>query len=123
MDNREGAAADSDDDGLNDDLEATIGTDPDQAQVLTQNRVAVALSKLPEEARRQGVSTRKKSPSILLCVNLVSPDGRFDQLFHESYDGLIEKAGLRKRRIFHIDNPLLSPQTPLSNKAYWYNPY
>ncbi|HEX5340894.1 MAG TPA: hypothetical protein VFX55_00240, partial [Duganella sp.] len=50
-------------------------------------------------------------------------DGRFDQLFHESYDGLIEKAGLRKRRVFHIDNPQLSPQTPLSNKAYWYNPY
>jgi hypothetical protein len=38
-------------------------------------------------------------------------DGRFDHLFHESYDGLIEKAGLRKRRVFHIDNPQLSPQT------------
>lgn len=50
-------------------------------------------------------------------------DGRFDHIFHEFYDGLIEKAGLRKRRVFHIDNQLLSPQTPLSNKDYWYTPY
>ncbi|WP_373988483.1 hypothetical protein [Duganella sp. BuS-21] len=50
-------------------------------------------------------------------------DGRFAQIFHEFYDGLIDQAGLRKRRIFRVDNPLLSPQTPLSNKAYWYGPF
>ncbi len=50
-------------------------------------------------------------------------NGRFDQIFHEFYDGLIEKAGLRKRRIFTLDNPLLSPQTPLANSAYWYDPF
>lgn len=49
-------------------------------------------------------------------------DGRLDQMFHQAYDSLIEKVGLRKRRIFKLDNPLLSPQTPLSNKAYWYDP-
>ncbi|WP_229257317.1 hypothetical protein [Duganella callida] len=49
-------------------------------------------------------------------------DGGYDRIFHAAYDELIEKAGLRKRRIFRIDNPLLSPQTPLSNKAYWYVP-
>lgn len=53
-------------------------------------------------------------------MQILIADGRFDQLFHEFYDGLIDKAGLRKRRIFRLDNPLLSPQTPLSNKAYWY---
>ena len=73
-----------------------VGTDPDQAQVLTQNRVAVALAKLPEEARRQGVSTRKKSPSILLCVNLVSPDGRFDQLWLSNYALLQVKDALAR---------------------------
>ncbi len=41
-------------------------------------------------------------------------DGRYDQLFHEFYDDMIDKVGLRKRRIFRLDNPLLSPQTPMS---------
>ena len=50
-------------------------------------------------------------------------DGRYDQIFHEFYDGLIEKTGLRQRRVFRLDNPLLSPQTPLANKAYWYDPF
>ncbi len=67
------------------DVTFSLGTDIDQAQVLTQNRVAVALAKLPEEARRQGVSTKKKSANILLCVNLVSPEGRFDQLYLSNY--------------------------------------
>ncbi|SFV02818.1 hypothetical protein [Pseudoduganella namucuonensis] len=50
-------------------------------------------------------------------------DGRFDQMFHEFYDAMIERVGLRKRRLFKLDNPLLTPQTPLSNKAYWYDPF
>lgn len=49
-------------------------------------------------------------------------DGRYDQLFHQFYDGLIEQAGLRKRRIFRLANPELSPLTPLHVKAYWYVP-
>src|SRR5262249_35984496 len=39
----------------------------------------------PEEVKRQGVTTKKKSPSILLCVNLISPDGRYDQLYLSNY--------------------------------------
>ncbi|WP_229262850.1 hypothetical protein [Duganella radicis] len=50
-------------------------------------------------------------------------DGRFDQIFHDFYDELIDKINLRKRRVFRLDNPLLSPQTPLANKAYWYDPF
>lgn len=50
-------------------------------------------------------------------------NGRFDQIFHEFYDELIDKVGLRKRRLFKLDNPFLSPQTPLANKAYWYDPF
>ncbi len=49
-------------------------------------------------------------------------DGRFDRLFHEFYDELIEQIGLRKRRVFRLDNPLLSPLTPLNNRHYWYDP-
>ena len=48
------------------DVTFNLGTDIDQAQVLTQNRVAVALAKLPDDVKRQGVTTKKKSPSILL---------------------------------------------------------
>ena len=55
-------------------------------------------------------------------MQLIAADGRLDRLFHQAYDGLIEKVGLRKRRIFRLDNPLLPPRTPLSNKAYWYDP-
>ena len=60
------------------DVTFELGTDLDTAQVLVQNRVAVAEAKLPEEVKRTGVTTKKKSPSILMCVNLVSlkrPDG------------------------------------------------
>ena len=52
-----------------------IGTDLNIAQVLVQNRVALALPQLPQQVQLQGVSTKKKSPNILLAVNLISPDG------------------------------------------------
>ncbi len=50
-----------------------IGTNLDQAQVLVQNRMSVAEPRLPEEVRRQGVTVKKQSPSILLVVSLTSP--------------------------------------------------
>ena len=55
-------------------------------------------------------------------MQLIAADGRLDRLFHQAYDGLIEKVGLRKRRIFRLENPFLPPRTPLANKAYWYDP-
>ena len=78
------------------DVTFTLGTDIDQAQVLTQNRVAIAEAKLPEEVRRQGVTVKKKSPSILLCVNLTSPDGRYDQLYVSNYATLQVKDALAR---------------------------
>src|SRR5918998_2416899 len=50
-----------------------IGTDLDDAQVLVQNRVAIATPRLPEEVRRQGVTGKKQSPNILLVVSLTAP--------------------------------------------------
>ena len=47
--------------------------------------MAIAEAKLPAEVKRQGVITKKKSPSILLCVNLFSSDGRYDQLYLSNY--------------------------------------
>src|SRR6516225_1807259 len=72
-----------------------LGTNLDMAQVLVQNRVKIAEAKLPEDVKRQGVTTKKKSPSILLCVNLISeketdPETKkerfkFDQLYLSNY--------------------------------------
>ena len=62
-----------------------IGTDPDKAQILVQNQVAAAFSSLPQQVQVQGVTTAKKSTSILEFVVLVSPDSRFDSLFLSNY--------------------------------------
>ncbi|RLT99275.1 efflux RND transporter permease subunit [Ketobacter sp.] len=62
-----------------------LGTDPDQAQVQVQNRVTQALPRLPEDVRRQGVSTRKQSPSLMMAVHLLSPDDRFDATYIRNY--------------------------------------
>jgi multidrug efflux pump subunit AcrB len=71
-----------------------VGTDLNMAQVLVQNRVSQALSKLPAAVQQTGVTTKKKSPSIILCVNLVSPDGRYDQLYLSNYAALQVKDDL-----------------------------
>src|SRR5271154_4418653 len=77
------------------DVTFKLGTNLDMAQVLVQNRVKIAEAKLPEEVTRQGVTTKKKSPSILMCVNLISAKEKdpatgkdrfkYDQLFLSNY--------------------------------------
>ncbi|WP_188062536.1 efflux RND transporter permease subunit [Sphingobium sp. KCTC 72723] len=62
-----------------------VGTDLDAAQVLVQNRVAVATPRLPEEVQRLGVITRKTTPEFLMVVNLQSPDGTFDRDYLSNY--------------------------------------
>ncbi|PZQ24169.1 MAG: hydrophobe/amphiphile efflux-1 family RND transporter [Sphingopyxis macrogoltabida] len=62
-----------------------IGTDLDAAQVLVQNRVAIAVPRLPQEVQRLGVVTRKTSPDFLTVVNLVSPDGSLDRGYLSNY--------------------------------------
>jgi hydrophobic/amphiphilic exporter-1 (mainly G- bacteria), HAE1 family len=62
-----------------------IGTDPDKAQILVQNQVSAALSSLPPAVQSQGVTTLKKSSSILEFIALTSPDSRYDSLFLSNY--------------------------------------
>ncbi|WP_454915351.1 efflux RND transporter permease subunit [Xanthobacter sediminis] len=62
-----------------------IGTDPDMAQVLVQNRVSLATAQLPSAVSTQGLNVQKKSTSILQFVNLYSQDGRYDNLFLANY--------------------------------------
>ena len=61
------------------------GTDVDQAQVLVQNRVSVAVPRLPDQVQRFGVTVRKKSPDLMLVVHLISPDGTLDQQYISNY--------------------------------------
>jgi hydrophobe/amphiphile efflux-1 (HAE1) family protein len=73
-----------------------LGTDLDTAQVLVQNRVAMAEPRLPEEVRRRGVTTRKNSPDLMMVINLFSPDGRYDQTFIGNYATLQIKDTLSR---------------------------
>jgi multidrug efflux pump len=62
-----------------------VGVNLDMAQVLVQNRVNLALPSLPDVVKQTGVSVKKRSPSILLVVNLFSPDDSYDQLKLSNY--------------------------------------
>src|SRR6185437_3878541 len=62
-----------------------LGTNPDIAAVQTQNKVNIALPRLPPEVQRQGVVVKKVSSAFLMAVGLVSPDGRYDSLFLNNY--------------------------------------
>ncbi len=62
-----------------------LGTDLETAQVLVQNRVAIAEPRLPEEVRRVGVTTQKNTPDLMLVINLFSPDGTYDQTYIGNY--------------------------------------
>jgi hydrophobe/amphiphile efflux-1 (HAE1) family protein len=83
-----------------------LGTDLDKAQVLVQNRVAIAQPQLPDEVQRNGVVTQKKSPDILMVVFMLSPDDSFDQLYISNYallqvrDQLLRLDGIGDITIF-----------------------
>jgi len=83
-----------------------LGTDLDTAQVLVQNRVAIAEPRLPEDVRRVGVTVRKNSPDMLMVIHLSSPDGSRDQLYISSYatlqirDVLARLDGVGDVRVF-----------------------
>ena len=62
-----------------------LGTNLDTAQVLVQNRVAVATPRLPQEVARLGVTTRKSSPDLMMVVHMLSPDTSLDQLYISNY--------------------------------------
>ena len=73
-----------------------VGSDPDLAENQVQNRVQRALPRLPNEVRQIGVTTQKQSPNLTLVVNLVSTDGRYDELYLRNYGVLNLKDDLRR---------------------------
>jgi multidrug efflux pump len=74
----------------------TLGTDPDKAQQLVQNRVARAEARLPEEVRRLGITTVKSSVDLTMVVHLLSPNGRYDMTYLRNYAVLNVKDRLAR---------------------------
>jgi multidrug efflux pump len=75
-----------------------LGTDPDLAQQLVQNRVSQALPRLPEEVRRLGVTTAKSSSDLTMVVHLTSPNERYDINYLRNYAVLNVKDSLTRVR-------------------------
>ncbi|HEY2528166.1 MAG TPA: multidrug efflux RND transporter permease subunit [Xanthobacteraceae bacterium] len=73
-----------------------LGTDPNLAQELVQNRVNQALPRLPDVTRNLGVTTVKSSPDLTMVVHLLSQDGRYDMLYLRNYATLNVKDQLAK---------------------------
>jgi len=73
-----------------------LGTDPDKAQQLVQNRVSQAEPRLPEEVKRLGVTTIKSSPDLTMVVHLLSPNGRYDMTYLRNYAVLNVKDRLAR---------------------------
>src|SRR5512143_1222849 len=70
------------------DVNFEVGVDQDTANVLTQNRVASAQARLPQEVNAQGVTVKKQSPSILMLVSVYSPKGSYDANYLINYCGI-----------------------------------
>ncbi|GEN71370.1 efflux RND transporter permease subunit [Chryseobacterium lathyri] len=62
-----------------------LGTDPDQAAINVQNRVAQVTNQLPAEVIQAGITTVKRQNSMIAMVSLTSKDGKMDDLFLENY--------------------------------------
>ncbi|WGD30209.1 efflux RND transporter permease subunit [Ancylobacter sp. WKF20] len=83
-----------------------LGTDPDKATQLVQNRVAQAEPRLPEEVRSLGITTAKSSPNFIMVVHLVSPNDRYDITYLRNYavlnvkDRLARISGVGQIEIF-----------------------
>jgi multidrug efflux pump len=83
-----------------------LGTNPDLATELVQNRVNQALPRLPQETQQLGVTTVKSSPDLTMVVHLLSPDGRYDDVYLRNYavinvkDRLARLQGIGDVRLF-----------------------
>jgi len=83
------------DGSLNIQITFRLGTNPDMATVQTQNRVNIAMPRLPVEVQRQGVVVKKVSTAFLMAISLESPDDRYDSLFLTNYRSAVSTASER----------------------------
>ena len=73
-----------------------IGTDPDLAQVDVQNRVTQATPHIPASVAQQGITVRQASTSMLLAVNMFSPNGAHDPIFISNYASINVRDALAR---------------------------
>src|SRR6202167_4892148 len=97
-----------------------IGTDVNIAQVLVQNRVALAQPQLPAQVQLEGVNTKKSSPSVLLVINLLSPDRRYDSVYMSNFATIQLKDELL--RIDGVGDISMLGQRDYSMRL-WLDPY
>ena len=72
------------------------GSNLDTANVLTQNRVAVAEARLPEEVKRTGVTVKKQSTDVVMYIGFSSPRGTFDDQYLSNFVNLRIKDELAR---------------------------
>src|SRR3954466_7866434 len=96
-----------------------IGTNLDTAQVMVQNRVAIAEPLLPEEVRRQGMTVKKQSTNIIQVITLTSPKGTYDSLFLANYATLRIRDELS--RIYGVGDVRIFGSTEYSMRI-WMDP-
>lgn len=96
-----------------------LGTDPDMATVLTQNRVSQALPRVPQDVQRQGVTTQKVSTTMVTVLAVYSPDNRYDSLYIANYVTINIKDVLS--RIPGVGNVQVFPQKDYGMRI-WLDP-
>src|SRR5215831_10854992 len=96
-----------------------LGTDPNIAQVLVQNRVGIAEPQLPQEVRNIGVTTQKQSPDILMAIGLTSKNNTYTPLYLSNYAYTQIEDTLK--RIEGVGNVQLFGAQPYSMRI-WLNP-
>jgi hydrophobic/amphiphilic exporter-1 (mainly G- bacteria), HAE1 family len=72
----------------------TVGTNPDIAALDIQNRVGIATPQLPDDVKRLGLTTRKRSPSILMLVAMYSPNATHGVTFIDNYTNIFVRDAL-----------------------------
>src|SRR6516165_4537234 len=96
-----------------------LGMDTDMAQVLVQNRVSLALPVIPALVQNEGITVKKMSPNTMMIVNLISPDGRYDDIFLSNYATIQIKDELG--RLEGVANVAYMGERDYSMRA-WLNP-
>src|SRR5947209_807591 len=96
-----------------------VGTDLRTALVMVQNRVALAMPQLPAAVQNQGITVRKRTPDMLMIVNFVSPDGRYDDKYLSNFATIYAKDELL--RVDGISDSNIQGQRDYSMRV-WLDP-
>src|SRR5580698_6475044 len=96
-----------------------LGTDPNIAQVLVQNRVSIAEPQLPAEVRNIGITTQKQSPDILMAIGLTSKSNTYSALYlsNYAYTQIVDSL----KRIEGVGNVQIIGAQPYGMRV-WLNP-